>query len=67
MKLTWKHFLVVILMGAAMKAGVVMEADHVQTTCENPDSLTEINGVQYLCLTPAQAARIQRQLQERGT
>jgi len=51
---------------ASYRAGVVQERFEIKATCESDDLPTVIDGTTYICLSPAQAAAMQRALRQRG-
>lgn len=48
------------------RIGVVSERLAIKATCESDDLPTVIDGTTYICLSPSQAAAMQRALRQRG-
>lgn len=65
-----KGFLLIVacLTGFAsfFRVGFVEAEREIQATCDSEDQPTIINGTPYVCLSPAQAAKLYRALQQRG-
>jgi hypothetical protein len=60
-------FVAILAMDAlCFRAGMVEERLAIKATCDSDDLPTVIDGTTYICLSPAQAAAMQRALQQRG-